>query len=148
MKNILLTMIMASGLVFSGCLRAQTVDANAPVISFAKDTIDYGTIAHNSNGDRTVTFSNTGREPLIIKDAHGSCQCTVPTCPKEPLQPGSSAEMKVHYNTNNVGRFVKTVTVISNATQATKIVWIMGNVLPDAPAPLPLGIQSNPNVSK
>ncbi len=137
MKNLLLTTMLFAGLLATGGLKAQqtaSTDPNAPVIKFEKDTIDYGTIAHNADGYRYFRFVNTGKEPLIINEAHGSCGCTIPTPPKEPIQPGQSSEIKVHYATDRIGRFVKTVTVTSNASNPTKVVVIMGNVLPDPPA--------------
>jgi len=137
MKNLLLATMLFTGLVMGGNLKAQqtaSTDPNAPFIKFEKDTIDYGTIAHNADGYRYFRFVNTGREPLIISDAHGSCGCTIPTPPKEPIQPGQTAEIKVHYATDRIGRFIKTVTVNSNASNSSKIVVIMGNVLPDPPA--------------
>ncbi|HTA26874.1 MAG TPA: DUF1573 domain-containing protein [Bacteroidia bacterium] len=114
--------------------KAQTASANpnAAIISFQKDTIDYGTIPHNADGYRAFKFTNTGKEPLMISETHGSCGCTVPTAPKEPIQPGASAEIKVHYATDRVGQFFKNVTVTSNATNSPKIIYIKGTVLPDA----------------
>lgn len=100
-------------------------------IEFENETIDYGTIAHNSDGKRVFVFKNTGNEPLIITKAKGSCGCTVPTWPKEPIMPGESGEIKVKYATNRVGNFSKTVTLNSNAVNApTKVVRIKGKVLP------------------
>jgi hypothetical protein len=137
MKNLLLRTMLFAGLITAGNVQAQqaaTVDPNAPVIRFDRDTVDYGTIAHNADGYRYFRFVNMGKEPLIISEAHGSCGCTIPTPPKEPIQPGQTSEIKVHYATDRIGRFVKTVTVTSNASNSTKVVVIMGNVLPDAPA--------------
>jgi hypothetical protein len=45
-------------------------------------TIDYGTIAHNADGQR-ICFTNNGTKPLIITNTQGSCGCTVPFS-KEP----------------------------------------------------------------
>ena len=108
---------------------------NAPEITFKTETIDYGTIEHNANGVRKFEFTNTGIEPLIISRAKGSCGCTVPTWPKEPIMPGESNVIKVKYATNRVGRFTKTVTITSNAKTPTKTITIKGNVLPDPVKP-------------
>lgn len=135
MKKLLLTAALFAGIIYAGNVKAQdgATDPNAPVMRFVHDTVDYGTIAHNADGYRSFKFTNYGKEPLIIKDAHGSCGCTIPTWPKEPIQPGQSNEIKVHYATDRVGRFQKTVTINSNANPGTKVIYIMGNVLPDDP---------------
>jgi hypothetical protein len=107
-------------------------------IVFENETIDYGTIEHNSNGERKFVFTNNGNKPLIISNAQGSCGCTVPTTPKEPIAPGAKGEIGVKYATDRVGAFTKTVTVSSNAEgQPTKVLTIKGTVLPDPTPAVP-----------
>ncbi|TRX39054.1 DUF1573 domain-containing protein [Flavobacterium restrictum] len=99
---------------------------------FVTETIDYGTIAHNAEPNRKFEFTNNGNKPLIITNTQGSCGCTVPTTPKEPIMPGAKGVIGVRYATDRVGAFTKTVTVTSNAEgQATKVLTIKGTVLPD-----------------
>lgn len=105
---------------------------NAPEMMFESETVDYGTIEYNSEGTREFKFKNTGKEPLIIQSATGSCGCTVPTPPKDPVKPGETAVIKVHYDTKRVGNFEKTVTVVSNSKTPTKVLKIKGVVKPDA----------------
>ena len=104
---------------------------------FESEIIDYGTIQHNADGKREFVFVNNGNKPLIITNAQGSCGCTVPTYPKEPIAPGDKAVIGVKYATDRVGAFTKTVTLTSNAGATPKILTIKGNVLPDAPAAEP-----------
>jgi hypothetical protein len=100
---------------------------------FENETIDYGTIAHNAEPNRQFVFTNNGNKPLIITNTQGSCGCTVPTTPKEPIAPGAKGIIGVRYATDRVGPFTKTVTVTSNAEgQASKVLTIKGTVLPDA----------------
>lgn len=99
---------------------------------FENETIDYGTIAHNADGGRQFTFTNNGNKPLIISNTQGSCGCTVPTTPKEPIAPGAKGVIGVKYATDRVGPFTKTVTVTSNAEgMPSKVLTIKGTVLPD-----------------
>lgn len=99
---------------------------------FVNETIDYGTIARNADGKREFVFTNNGNAPLIITSAQGSCGCTVPSTPKEPILPGAKGSIGVKYDTNRVGPFTKTVTISSNAAgQPSKTLTIKGNVLPD-----------------
>ena len=104
---------------------------SAPVMTFETMLIDYGTIEYNANGEREFKFKNTGTEPLIITSATGSCQCTVPTYSKDPIKPGETGVIKVKYNTQRVGNFEKTVTVVSNAKNSTLILKIKGTVKAD-----------------
>ena len=101
-------------------------------IDFESKVVDYGTIEHKSNGVRKFVFTNNGTEPLIIKKAKGSCGCTVPTWPKEPIVPGATAEIGVKYATTRVGKFTKTITLTTNASKKPVILTIKGEVNPPA----------------
>jgi hypothetical protein len=98
---------------------------------FTSETIDYGTVAANSDGKREFVFTNNGNKPLIITNATGSCGCTVPTYSKEPIAPGAKGVIGVKYDTSRAGQpFTKTVTITSNATGTpSKTLTIKGTVL-------------------
>lgn len=100
-----------------------------PVMEFESMTVDYGTIEKDSDPIRIAKFTNTGTEPLIIKHAKGSCGCTVPTVPKEPIMPGESGEIKVRYTTNRVGTINKTVRVTTNEGGQPHVLRVKGKVL-------------------
>ncbi|MFT6948293.1 MAG: hypothetical protein ACJARP_002726 [Vicingaceae bacterium] len=108
---------------------AKVETAGGAEMTFESEVIDYGTIAQNADGLRVFKFTNTGNAPLIISNSKGSCGCTVPTWPKQPINPGEKGEIKVKYSTNRVGPINKTVTVTSNASTPTKVLRIKGNVL-------------------
>ena len=108
------------------------VVGDVPTIDFESKVVDYGTIEHNADGVRKFVFTNNGTEPLIIKKAKGSCGCTVPTWPKEPIAPGVTAEIGVKYSTNRVGKFTKTITLTTNASKKPVILTIKGVVNPPA----------------
>ncbi|MBE0637160.1 MAG: DUF1573 domain-containing protein [Bacteroidales bacterium] len=102
---------------------------NAPVISFDKLVHDYGTIPYNGDGKCVFTFTNTGKEPLILTNVRSSCGCTVPKWPREPILPGESDVIHVEYKTNRVGTINKSVTVQSNASNNNVVLRISGQVL-------------------
>lgn len=134
--------VLASSFAF-----AQEANTNAAQISFTQETIDYGNIKKDANGEREFVFKNTGKEPLIITNCVGSCGCTVPVWPKTPIAPGEKASIKVKYDTRRVGRFQKTVTVTSNAGTPTKVLTIKGNV-EDVPATATTPVNNAPAASK
>ena len=99
-------------------------------IDFESKVVDYGVIDHNADGARKFVFTNNGTEPLLIKNAKGSCGCTVPTWPREAIAPGATAEIGVKYATNRVGKFTKTITLTTNASKKPVILTIKGEVNP------------------
>nr|WP_294922775.1 DUF1573 domain-containing protein [uncultured Flavobacterium sp.] len=136
-KIILFAMLAVAGITVSNAqstkkaATAKVAKVQGAGMVFENETIDYGTIAHNADGNRQFVFVNNGTKPLIITSAQGSCGCTVPTTPKEPIAPGAKGIIGVKYATDRVGAFTKTVTVSSNAEgQPTKTLTIKGTVLP------------------
>ena len=116
--------------------KAAAKSVNAPVISFETDVIDYGIIKNGSDGMREFKFSNTGMQALTIASATSSCGCTVATPPKDAIKAGEKSSIKVTYNTQTAGKFVKTITVVSNASVPSKVLTIQGEVMPAPPPPL------------
>ncbi len=104
-------------------------DPNAGIFKFETEVLDYGTIAHKSDGVRAFVFKNVGKSPIIISRATGSCGCTVPTVPKRPIMPGETAEIVVKYDTKRKGPFSKTITLYSNASEKAKTIRVKGNIL-------------------
>ena len=97
-------------------------------IKFEKYIHDYGTIKYGSDGNCEFKFTNTGKEPLILGNCQGSCGCTVPNCPKEPILPGKTGVIKVHYDTKRPGAINKSISVQSNAKSGTVTLQIKGTV--------------------
>lgn len=107
-KIILIATLLVNAVVFA---------QDGPKIEFKdKDnTIDYGKVTkEEDSGLRVFEFTNTGNQPLLIKDAKSSCGCTVPSFSKEPIMPGKTGKIEVKYNMNP-GPIRKTITVESNA---------------------------------
>jgi len=111
---------------------AATAITFAQNIEFETLEINYGSIVKGANGVREFKFKNTGNAPLIIQHAQGSCGCTVPDYPREPIMPGESKVIRVSYDTQRVGDFTKTVALTSNSkdNQSTTLT-IRGTVLPE-----------------
>ncbi len=98
-------------------------------ITFEKDVHDFSNLKQGGDASTEFKFTNTGTEPLLISDAKGSCGCTVPEWPKEPIAPGKSSVIKVKYDSKRVGPINKSVTITSNATnEPSKTIRIKGNI--------------------
>jgi hypothetical protein len=103
--------------------------------SFEEETHNFGDLEQGGDASWVFKFKNTGTEAITISLAKGSCGCTVPTWPKEPIAPGESAEIAVKYDSNRLGLIDKFVSIISNANETEKKIFIKGNILPKPEAP-------------
>lgn len=129
MKKLLLLLTLISAYFLSN---AQNNSPNAPVFKFVEETHDFGNIAEGPEAMIDFTFTNTGKEPLIIQQCSASCGCTTPDWSKEPILPGQKGSIKVKYTTKDrVGTFNKTVYIRSNAKSSSERyeIFIKGNVI-------------------
>lgn len=102
-----------------------------PEFAFNEEAHDFGTINEGDVVEHVFAFTNTGDAPLIISSATGSCGCTVPEWPKEPIGVGEKGEIKVKFNSKKKpGIQNKTVTITSNTYPKQKRIKIKANVTP------------------
>lgn len=117
---------------------AQTSPAdmkNAPEMTFEVEEHNFGTIKQGESVTREFYFTNTGKEALIISSAQGTCGCTVPLYPKEPIAPKAKNFIKVTFNSaGKMGMQDKTVTITSNAKNSPKVLHLKGTV--EVPPPV------------
>lgn len=101
-----------------------------PFFEFVEVIKDFGTITQGESVSMTFRFKNVGQSNLIISSAQGSCGCTVPEWPKEPIAPGAEGKIEVTFNsTGKQGLQNKTVTLVANTIPNTKVIVIKGEVL-------------------
>ncbi|MDH5603874.1 MAG: DUF1573 domain-containing protein [Cyclobacteriaceae bacterium] len=114
-------------------------DGPLPSFEFVEMEHDFGTIKEGDVVEHTFKFKNTGEAPLIIQSARGSCGCTVPTWPKEPIPVGGTGEITAKFDSKGkAGNQNKTVTISANTwpksttlrikTQVTKLEETSGPV--------------------
>ncbi|MBL4652610.1 MAG: DUF1573 domain-containing protein [Flavobacteriales bacterium] len=132
MKKLSLSFGLILAFVFASVAQNTTSAAPAAAgagVEFEKDVHDFGTMKQYGDASTEFKFTNTGTAPLIISNAKGSCGCTVPSWPKEPIMPGETAVIKVKYDSKRVGPINKSVTISSNATnEPTKVIRIKGMI--------------------
>lgn len=109
----------------TGATAQTTAD---PGYKFDKTTNDYGTLKKGGEPNCEFRLTNTSKEMLVITSAQGSCGCTVPTYPKEPIKPGQTVVITVHYDTNRIGPFEKQVTVNFQGKDTPAVLKIKGTV--------------------
>jgi hypothetical protein len=124
--------VLASACTSESTENKSTVNkATVPVMTFAKESHDFGQI---NEGDKVVFdffFTNTGKSALIISSAAATCGCTVPEYPKQPLAPGKTGIIHVVFNsTGKSGMQNKTITLTTNSFKGNEELHLVGNVKP------------------
>ncbi len=118
-------------------LNAESVAAaGTPAFTFEEETWNFGQIKEGEVAEHIFKFKNTGNAPLIISNAQGSCGCTVPQFPREPIAPGNTGEIKVSFNSQGrAGSQNKRVTINANTIPNVYTLEINAEVLADPNAP-------------
>ena len=111
--------------------RDAKIKVGGAKISFDKIEHDFGTINEGDIVETIFSFTNTGKSELIISSAKGSCGCTVPEWPKEPILPGAKGEIKVKFNSDRKpNKQQKQVTLATNTDDGKEILIIKAQVTP------------------
>ncbi|MEY3242918.1 MAG: hypothetical protein RIR11_4357 [Bacteroidota bacterium] len=98
-------------------------------IRYESEKFEFGVVDEGDVVKHVFKFTNTGNEPLVISNAKGSCGCTVPTWPHEPVPPGATGEIKVEFNTKGKpGNQSKRVTVTANTVPTDTYIEVAGEV--------------------
>jgi hypothetical protein len=133
MSNVKFLFVIMTFVSLSSCKRnnssnQQVESDNQPSMDFEKYEHDFESIAYKSDASYFFTFRNSGEAPLTIKNVKSSCGCTVPKWSKKPILSGEQGSIRVKYDTRRKGRFRKTITVYSNASNSPVVLTIKGSV--------------------
>lgn len=108
----------------------QAKEKGLPVMSFKEEKHNFGDIVQGEKVSYSFIFKNTGASDLLISSASGSCGCTVPTFPKEPIKAGQEGKIDVVFDSDGKSGLVeKTITLVSNCDPSNKILTINSNII-------------------
>ena len=95
-----------------------SAQANGPLITWEKQTHDFGDMIQGDKLEHTFKFRNTGSSPLLITNVTVTCGCTIPKgWARDPIPPGQSGELTIAFNSlGKYGKQEKVVTILSNAS--------------------------------
>lgn len=151
-------LITAILLLFTVVLSAQdlpesespAVLAPTTTVEFEDYTHDFGTVLDGTRVTQVFTFTNTGDEPFILMNAHGSCGCTVPQWPRERIMPGETASIVVEFNSKNKrGKRKQKVTLTANTNPPQTFLYLTGEVTPeDGSEPIAIEQEADTKLSK
>ncbi len=127
-KAIIILLCVLTGIIPAAMGQAKKIaKVKGAVLTFkGGDTHDFGKVKKGPIVHYVFEFTNTGSEPLIIKDINPSCGCTSVEFESKkvgwdqmPVMPGKKGHITVGLKTDEQhGNFLKDVSVLSNAANA------------------------------
>ena len=128
MKRVLFA---AAALVISLAMKAQVVNPG-DVIKVNSEKHDFGKIKQNIPVTYSFELTNKTDKPVVVENTWGSCGCTTPEKPTEPIAPGATTKLKVQYNAAALGVFNKDVYIKLAGVDQNYTVHITGETLEPA----------------
>ena len=131
MKNLFIITLMFMFLSsFTGSNNEfKNITLDGSEVLWEADSHNFGEIPQNKPVSVDFKFTNTGDSPLVITEVKTSCGCTASNYPKTAIQPGKTSKITVDYNAKKLGVFSKTISVVTNADEQTKTLYIKGTVI-------------------
>ncbi len=98
-------------------------------MDFTNRAHDFGKIKADAKVETVFEFVNNGTVDLVIKNAVGSCGCTVPDYPKDPIKVGQKGSIKVAFDASKkTGAQSKSVTITANTPNGMEVIEIKADV--------------------
>lgn len=106
--------------------RIQEEKSSMSSMTIDKEIHDFGTIRAETDNSCRFKITNTGNQPLIIKNVEASCGCTTPHKPSGPIAPGESdfIEVGFHPSAKQLNEIIKTVTITANIPEISQVVRV------------------------
>lgn len=99
-------------------------------MDFVDTSYNFGKMYVGEVVSYSFEFKNNGGAPLLISNAAGTCGCTVPEYPREPIAPGGTGVIEVKFNSaNKVGLQNKTINIFTNSRKGTHSLNIIAEVM-------------------
>jgi hypothetical protein len=119
--------LLATAFVFSLVAMAQPKPDE--VAKFNEEKHNFGKLKQNVPVTYYFEIKNISQQPIVVENSWASCGCTTPDKITDPIMPGTSAKLKVVYNSATPAPFTKDVYVKFAGIDQPKTLQITGEVL-------------------
>lgn len=110
----------AAGASLEAEVESGTVTLLSPKLTVTTTTITWGRVAIRSSYNKTLTFTNSGNEPLEVSAFEFSNSDFATTATALTVAPGASQSVTVKYSPIVRGTINETVSIVSNAVNGTQ----------------------------
>jgi len=97
--------------------------------SYSETEYNFGKVKEGDTVKHVFTLTNTGKDPLFVFKAKGSCDCIHAFISTEPMKPGATQNFTVAFLTKGrKGNQIRTVMIDTNTDPAEMVITFKGEV--------------------
>lgn len=103
MKNIVIAVLVLVSGVLMSCSQPKSNDVvldGTPEITFDETSYTFLEIIEGDSLDFEYSFKNTGTSTLMLLEVQVACGCTLSSWNYQPIAPGESSVLKIHFNSS------------------------------------------------
>jgi Protein of unknown function (DUF1573) len=114
---------------YNGPVSGDKKEMYITTASYSENQYDFGKVKEGDTVRHVFTIKNTGKDPLFIFKANGSCECIRAFVNTAPIKPGGSQDFTVGFLTKGrKGKQVRTVMIDTNTDPAEMVLTFTGEV--------------------
>jgi hypothetical protein len=97
--------------------------------SYSETSFDFGKVKETDTVVHKIMIKNTGKAPLLIYKAIGSCECVRAFCSQDPIPPGAESEITVVFLAKGrKGKQQRSVMIDTNTDPPEMVISVTGEV--------------------
>ncbi|WP_291782425.1 DUF1573 domain-containing protein [Cecembia sp.] len=121
-------LVIVFSIVLSAIIKNYLEKDNVAHLSFVLKEHDFDTLRIQEDAEFHFIYENLGKKDLIIEKITTSCGCTIPYWSNMALPPLNKDSIKVTYDIENKGYFIKEIMVYSNSETSPDRLVVKGYV--------------------
>lgn len=121
-------LVVVFSIVLSAIIKNYLEKDNVAHLSFVLKEHDFDTLRVREDAEFHFIYENIGKKDLIIERITTSCGCTIPYWSNMALPPLNKDSIKVAYDIENKGYFIKEIMVYSNSETSPDRLVVKGYV--------------------
>ncbi|TVQ85971.1 MAG: DUF1573 domain-containing protein [Bacteroidetes bacterium] len=131
--------LLSAILIFFGFSVALSASGNENILLFdgneisfvsGSDTLFLGQRKQGTHVSFRMVLKNESDIPLWVSNVRGSCGLSIPSWPRNPIEPGDESIIQLRFDASSPGSYTRILTIHSNSRDSRTIIPIVATITP------------------
>lgn len=95
-----------------------------------EESISLGELKFQSSVTVRIKVINDSSEIFQISNVRGSCGLSIPSWPRNTMEPGDEQNIQIRFDTSSSGTYTKILTIHSNTHNSRTIIPVVAEIIP------------------